>query len=97
MILKKFGDHKIYKGLLSVEAVYDNDGLVVALALIQTLWFGRKQILRYWPLVKPVPLDVVRQRKFGLDELFGSGTNKKSRPLDTRERKERRINANNKK
>ena len=90
MILKKFGEHKIYRGLLSVEAIWDKGDKVVAIALTRPRWFGRKEILRYWPLVKPVPLDVVMRRKFGLDELFGAGPNKESKHLNTQSRKERR-------
>ena len=91
MILKKFGEHKIYRGLLSVEAIWDKGDKVVAIALTRPRWFGRKEILRYWPLVKPVPLDVVRQRKFTLDELFGgSGPDRNSKHLNTQSRKERR-------
>ena len=90
MKIKKFGDHKIYRGLLNVEAVWDKGGEVVAIALTRPRWFGRKEILRYWPLVKPVPLDVVRKRKFTLAELFGAGPNKESKLLDTRDRRERR-------
>ena len=90
MKLKKFGDHKIYKGLLSVEAIWDKGGKVVAIALTRPKWFGRREILRYWPLTKPVDLDIVRQRKFTLDELFGAGPNRESKHLDTESRKDRR-------
>lgn len=88
MNLKRFGKHKIYKGLLSVEAVYEEVDKVVALALTKEAWFGRKEILRYWNLDQPVSLDIIRKRKWSLDELFGGGRPYKD--ISTKSREERR-------
>ena len=90
MKIKKFGSYKIYRGLLNIEAVWDKTNSVVAIALTKSCWFGRKEILRLWQLNKPCSLDQVRQLKFTLDDLFGAGPDKVSKPLNTKTRKERR-------
>ena len=90
MKIKKFGDDKIYKGLLSVEAMLDKEGLIEAFVLTRPLWFGRREVLRYWPLVHPVKKEVLRKHRFTLDDLFGRGQDQTSKTVDLRNRKKRR-------